>query len=169
MFHKARPVDFPLCQELGMIVRFVKYQRSLQAEKLITFLFGHKDSCIQYYGGNFQVSEMPFSLREQLAVSPLAFSGLPVALTGFSHKQNCREIPAPGPPWGGPHLPNEFLPAYSCESEIAQVPATLPPYLQGGSLHKSLKSCCHCSLPRTQHSDLFHPPQCHPFDSGIQS
>lgn len=49
MFHKARPVDFPLCQELGMIVRFVKYQRSLQAEKLITFLFGHKDSRIQYY------------------------------------------------------------------------------------------------------------------------
>lgn len=68
MFHKVCHVDFSLCQKLEMIVWFVKYWRSLQAERLITFLFGYKDSHIQYDRSDFQFSKMPLSPREQLAV-----------------------------------------------------------------------------------------------------
>lgn len=73
MFRKARPAGFPLCQELEMIMRFVKYQRSPQAEKLIAFLFGYSDSHIPCHWSDFRSSKMPFSAREQLSLSPLAF------------------------------------------------------------------------------------------------
>lgn len=40
MFHKAHPVDFPLCQELEMIVRFVKYQSKPSSRETDCISFG---------------------------------------------------------------------------------------------------------------------------------
>lgn len=95
MFRKLCHVDFPLCQKLEMIVWFVKYWRSLQTERLIAFLFWlprfpHALSLRRFS------AFLNATLSKGTTFSPLALRRLPMAVTGFSPKENC---PVTRTPW----------------------------------------------------------------------
>ena len=102
MFHTVCRGDLSSCRKLEMIVWFVKYWRRLQTERFISFLFGYKDSRIQYYWSDFQFSKMTLSPREQLSLLRLCKDSLGLWLAFLSNKTVMRStapLPSPASRW----------------------------------------------------------------------
>lgn len=123
MFHKVCHVDFSSCQKLGddCVIHKILKKPSNQEVYFISFW---SPRFSRTWLERFSVFQNA-TLSKGTAFSPLALQGLPVALIGFSSKQNCHVISpprAPPPQEAGPGSLKQVLPQLTHVSQKRQRP-----------------------------------------------